>query len=105
MSRTKKTKYDAKKKTIRSSQAATDRVQILRCEYWDKVKNIDQNNLVFFEEMGFLLGFTRTHAGSRYGSKVDDLKLFYRGAKVILILKTHATVSVGCVAIKNLVVP
>jgi len=30
-----------KKKTIRSSQSATKRVQILRCEYWEKVKNID----------------------------------------------------------------
>jgi transposase len=60
-------------------------VQILRCEYWDKVKNIDPNNLVFLDEMGVLLGFTRTHARSRYGSRVYDLKPFYRGAKVTVI--------------------
>ena len=41
-----------KKKTIRSSQSATERVQMLRCEYWEKVKNIGPNNLVFREEMG-----------------------------------------------------
>ena len=85
MSRIKKTKYDAKKKTIRSSQSATDRVQILRCEYWEKVKNIDPDNLVFLDEMGVLLGLTRTHARSRYGSRVYDLKPFYRGAKVTVI--------------------
>lgn len=60
-------------------------MQLLRCEYWDKVKNIDQNNLVFLDEMGVLLGLTRTHARSRYGSRVYDLKPFYRGAKVTVI--------------------
>jgi hypothetical protein len=60
-------------------------VQILRGEYWDKVKNIDPDNLVFLDEMGVLLGLTRTHARSRYGSRVYDLKPFYRGAKVTVI--------------------
>ena len=49
------------------------------------MKNIDQNNLVFLDEMGVLLGLTRTHARSRYGSRVYDLKPFYRGAKVTVI--------------------
>jgi len=35
-----------------SSQSATERVQILRWEYWEKVKNIDPENLVFLDEMG-----------------------------------------------------
>ena len=39
-----------KKKTIRSSQFATERVQIYMCESWKKVKIIDPNNLVFLEE-------------------------------------------------------
>lgn len=80
-----KTKFDAKKKTIRSSQSATERVQILRCEYWEKVKKIDPD-LVFLDEMGVLLGLTRTHARSRCGSRVYDLKPFYRrGAKVTVV--------------------
>jgi transposase len=49
------------------------------------VKNIDPNNLVFLDEMGVLLGLTRTHARSRRGSRVYDLKPFYRGAKVTVI--------------------
>lgn len=60
-------------------------MQLLRCEYWYKVKNIAPENLVFLDEMGVLLGLTRTHARSKYGSRVYDLKPFYRGAKVTVI--------------------
>jgi hypothetical protein len=30
----------------------------MRGEYWEKVKNIDPDNLVFLDEMGVLLGLT-----------------------------------------------
>ncbi|MEH2208558.1 MAG: IS630 transposase-related protein [Nostoc sp.] len=36
-----------RKKTLRSSQAATPRVQKLRAEYWEKVRDIEPDNLVF----------------------------------------------------------
>jgi transposase len=49
------------------------------------VKNIDPDNLVFLEEMGVLLGLIRTHARSRCGSRVYDLKPFYRGAKITVL--------------------
>jgi hypothetical protein len=32
-----------------SSQFGTKRVQILSCEYWEQVKNIDPDNLVFLD--------------------------------------------------------
>ena len=70
---------------MRSTQAATDRVQKLRVEYWEKVKNIDPNNLVFLDETGVLLGLARTHARSQQGTRAYDLKPFYRGAKVTAI--------------------
>jgi hypothetical protein len=41
-----------KKKTLLSSQAATDLVQKLRGEYWEKVKNIAPENLVFLSGNG-----------------------------------------------------
>jgi hypothetical protein len=63
---------------LRSSQAATERVQKLRVEYWEKVKDIDPENLVFIDETGVLLGLTRTHARSQRGERVYDLKPFYR---------------------------
>jgi transposase len=74
-----------KRKTMRSSQAATERVQKLRLEYWDKIKDIDPKNLVFIDETGILLGLTRTHARSEQGTRAYDLKPFYRGAKVTAI--------------------
>jgi len=36
----------------------------LRLEYWEKVKDIKQKNLVFLDETGVLLGLTRTHASN-----------------------------------------
>ncbi|MHC5780043.1 IS630 family transposase, partial [Nostoc sp.] len=73
------------KKTLRSSQAKTERVQNLRIEYWQKVKEIEPENLVFIDEMGVLLGLTRSHARSPHGTRVYDFKPFYRGAKVTVI--------------------
>jgi len=57
----------------------------LRIEHWQKVQQIDPQNLVFLDEMGVLLGLTRTHARSPYGSRVYDFKPFYRGSKVTVI--------------------
>lgn len=60
-------------------------MQKLRSEYWEKVKDIDPDNLVFLDEMGVLLGLTRSLARSVRGTRVYDLKPFYRGAKVTVI--------------------
>jgi hypothetical protein len=57
----------------------------LRSEYWEKVKHVDPENLVFLDEMGVLLGLTRHTARSPHGTRVYDLKPFYRGAKVTVI--------------------
>jgi hypothetical protein len=57
-----------KKKTLLSSQGATDIVQKLRGEYWVKVKNIALKNLVFLDEMGVLLGLSIKYARSAHGT-------------------------------------
>ena len=43
----------------------------LRLEYWEKVKNIKQKNLVFLDETGVLLGLTRAHARSPRGTRAS----------------------------------
>ena len=78
-------KFTAQKKTLRSSQAKTERVQILRQEYWQQVADIDLDNLVFIDEMGVLLGLTRTSARALPGDRAYDFKPFYRGSKVSVI--------------------
>lgn len=79
---------------MRSSQAQTERVQKLRVEYWEKVKDIDPVNLVFLDETGVMLGLARTHARSEKGTRVYDVKPFYRGSKVTAI---------GAISIKKIV--
>ena len=54
-------------------------------EYWEKIKHIEPKNLVFLDETGILLGLSRTHARSQPGTRVTELKPFYRGAKVTAI--------------------
>ncbi len=41
--------------------------------------------MVFLDETGVLLGLMRHHARSEKGSRVYDLKPFYRGEKVTII--------------------
>jgi hypothetical protein len=78
-------KTNLKKKTLRSSQAQTERVQKLRTEYWLQVQHIPLENLVFLDETGVLLGLTRTYARSSQGCRAYDFKPFYRRTKVTVI--------------------
>jgi hypothetical protein len=75
-----KIRTQSKKKTWYSSQAGTERVQKLRVEYWEKIRNIEAENLVFLDETGMLLGLARSHARSPLGTRVGGIKPFYRGA-------------------------
>ena len=63
----------------------TERIRELRLDYWNQVKDIDLNNLVFLDEMGVLLGLTRCCARSTHGTRVYDFQPFYRGEKVTVI--------------------
>jgi transposase len=74
--------FGAQKKTLRASQASSERVQLLRAQYWLQVRQINLNDLVFLDEMGILLGLMRTHARAAAGLRAYDFKPFYRGAKV-----------------------
>jgi hypothetical protein len=73
------------KKTLHTSQATSERVQLLRAEYWAQVKNIDPKDLVFLDEMGVLHELIRTHARNASGESADDFKTFYQGGKVSII--------------------
>ena len=77
-----KIRAKSQKKTWYSSQAATERAQKLRVEYWEKIKDIKPENLVFLEETGILLGLTRTHSRSLPGTRVAEIKPFYRGVLI-----------------------
>ena len=74
-----------KKKLGTVAFAATERVQKLRVDYWEKIKHIEPENLVFLDETGILLRLTRSHARSYPGTRLTELKPFYRAAKVTAI--------------------
>lgn len=97
------TRIASEKKTLRSSQAKSERGDayasdlaegkaldanasaLLRVNYWKQVKQVDLENLVFLDEMGVLLGLIRTHARAAPGERAYDYKPFYRGSKVSVI--------------------
>ena len=74
-----------KKKHGTVAFAGTERVQKVRVEYWEKIKKIEVENLVFLDETGIMLGLARTHARSQVGTRVGGIKPFYRGSKVTVI--------------------
>jgi transposase len=49
------------------------------------VTGIDLKDLIFLDEMGVLMGVTRTHARALPGLRAYDFKPFYRGSKVSVI--------------------
>jgi transposase len=63
-------------------------------DYWEQVKNIEPENLVFLDETGVILGLARTHARSQMGTRAYSFNPFYRGSKVTVI---------GAISIKKVV--
>lgn len=73
------------KKTVRSSQAGTEITHWERLSYWESVRDIVADDLVFVDEMGVLLGLTRGMGRSKKGDRVYDVKPFYRGSRVTVV--------------------
>ena len=68
-----------RKKTWRSSQAGTERVQKLRVEYWEKIQDIEPKNLVFLDKTGILLGRLQNSCTFTTRDKSIQKKALYRG--------------------------
>ncbi len=73
------------KKTLRSSQAATESTQVKRLEYWESIRDIAPENLVFLDEMAILLGMMRDRCRSLEGERLYDIKPYDRGSRVTAI--------------------
>jgi putative transposase len=80
-----KTATNREKKTMRSSQADKESTKKKRVEYWEKIRDVTPENLVFLDEMGVLLGMMRQIGRSRKGERVYDIKPFYRGSRVTVV--------------------
>jgi transposase len=60
-------------------------VQESRVEYWQKIREIDVERLVFLDETGFWVGMNRVVARAIKGKRAYELRQFYRGKKLTMI--------------------
>lgn len=75
----------------------TPEVQHARTEYWEKIREVDPDKLVFIDETGLWVGMSRRVARALRGYRAYDLREFYRGRKVTVIGAIKRT---GVVAIR-----
>ena len=80
-----KSRNSLKKKHSPSSQAHKEINQKKRVEYWEKIRDVEPENLIFLDEMGVLLGRMRPRARSKKGERSYDIKPFYRGSRVTVV--------------------
>ena len=59
-----KRELNPKKKTLRASQAGTEANQEARLDYWEKIRDVKSEDLVFIDEMAILLGIMREYGRS-----------------------------------------
>ena len=62
------------KKTLFPSDKGTDRVQNLRYEFWQKIREVCFKDLIFIDESGVNLAIVRLYARSLKGSITQDRK-------------------------------
>jgi transposase len=67
------------KKTLFPSGKGTERVQILRCEFWKTIKNISLNDLIFIDKGGVNWAIFRLYARSLKGERAKEPKPTKRG--------------------------
>ncbi|MEG3439117.1 IS630 family transposase [Pannus brasiliensis CCIBt3594] len=73
------------KKTLHPPEKETERVQKLRQEYWDKIRDVDEEKLISLDEAGSNLSMTRTHARSLKGTRAHGTRPLKKGRNVSTI--------------------
>lgn len=70
---------------MHASQAETDRVQLLRQEYWEAIRDIRAEDLVFIDETGVNLMMVRLYARALKGERATGERPHKQGSNVTLI--------------------
>ena len=60
-------------------------MQTSRVEYWQHIRDVDVERLVFIDETGFWVGMNRSVARAVKGKRAYQLRSFYRGKKLTMI--------------------
>lgn len=85
-----------KKKTLHATEKDTPRVQQARLAYWERIRDIDPENLVFIDESGINLAMTRLYARSPQGERAIGDRPQQRGQTVSIVeaLTLHGPIAV-----------
>ncbi len=79
-----KVEFDSKKK-LHASQAETDRVQLLRQQYREEMRDIRAEDLVFIDETGVNLMMVWLYARALKGERAAGERPYKKGTNVTLI--------------------
>ncbi|MEH2082051.1 MAG: hypothetical protein V7K89_19370 [Nostoc sp.] len=69
LQKTTKVQSNPKKKSLHATQAESLRVQTLRVKYWEQVRDVAPENLIFIDETGVNLTIVRTHRRAFAGKR------------------------------------
>lgn len=91
-----KLKLTRKKKTLHASERDTPRVQQARLDYWEKIREVDPEDLVFIDESGVNLAMIRLYARSLQGERAVGDRPQQRGQNVSIVdaLTLHGPIAV-----------
>ena len=73
------------KKTLHPSEKETERVQLLRFEFWRHLEGIQAKDLIFIDESGVNLSLIRLFARALKGKRARGERPMKRGKNVSLI--------------------
>jgi hypothetical protein len=73
------------KKTLFPSEKGSERVQQLRYEFWQQIRDINVSDLIFIDEAGVNLAMVRLYARSLRGSRARGERPHRRGKNVSMI--------------------
>ena len=82
------------KKTLLATERDTERVQLLRVQYWHEIGEVNLENLVFVDETGSNVSLARRYARSLKGSRAYGDAPYQRGNNLTVI---------GAIALRGLV--
>ena len=68
-----------RKKTLHAAEQDTERVKKIRQEYWENIRTIELNNLVFIDESDVNIAMTRLHARALKGERAHGSRPDKRG--------------------------
>lgn len=74
-----------KKKTLHATEKDSLRVQQARLDYWERIREIDPEDLVFIDESGINLAMTRLYARSLRGERAIGERPQQRGQNVSIV--------------------